>query len=478
MAIERIEHNLARALDASAAALPAGDLLAVAAPSWQSVYRRSLVTVDVFVCAAALLALTATMSPPWALVVAIVGAFTYVAIALCLRGYDAPRVGVSTGQFAVGVRASGIWVLLIIAGFYLVEHAVPASILVAAFATVAISTQSARALARYIVVRGQAGGRFLTDAVVIGDAEAAAGLIEELGPEAGCRVVGVCRVDHPGPSPDMAIDRARELLAATGARLVIVAGSSLTGPSVRRLGWELESHNVDLLLAPALQDTAPTRLDLRCAGGTPLLSVALRPSVRRVLLKGAFDRAVGIALVAAAAVPLLVLYLLVRLSSQGPGFFVQERVGAGGRAFRMLKLRTMYVDAEARRAALLAESDGNEVMFKMHEDPRVTRVGRVLRRYSLDELPQLLNVVRGDMSLVGPRPPLPEEVSGYTREAMRRLKVKPGLTGLWQVSGRSDLDWEETVRLDLSYVDNWSMRVDLHILLRTFRAVLSGHGAY
>jgi len=168
----------------------------------------------------------------------------------------------------------------------------------------------------------------------------------------------------------------------------------------------------------------------------------------------------------------------IRLSSKGPALFRQTRVGVDGREFTMLKFRSMVVDAEARREDLLGLSDGNGVLFKMRDDPRVTKVGKVIRRFSVDELPQLINVVRGDMSLVGPRPPLPEEVAGYSSDATRRLRVRPGVTGLWQVSGRSDLSWEESLRLDLRYVDNWSMALDLSILWRTWRAVVQGAGAY
>jgi len=168
----------------------------------------------------------------------------------------------------------------------------------------------------------------------------------------------------------------------------------------------------------------------------------------------------------------------VKATSRGPVLFRQTRVGRGGAEFSMLKFRSMCVDAEERKAELHALSEGNGVLFKMKQDPRVTPIGRVLRRLSLDELPQLFNVLRGEMSLVGPRPPLPAEVALYAPDDTRRMLVKPGLTGLWQVSGRSDLTWEESVRLDLRYVDNWSMALDLLILCKTARAVLRGGGAY
>jgi lipopolysaccharide/colanic/teichoic acid biosynthesis glycosyltransferase len=175
----------------------------------------------------------------------------------------------------------------------------------------------------------------------------------------------------------------------------------------------------------------------------------------------------------------IVLTLAVRWSSAGPALFRQVRVGRDGGTFMMLKFRSMYCDAEERLAELVDQSDVRDgVLFKMRNDPRITRIGRLLRRYSLDELPQLINVLNGSMSLVGPRPPLPVEVAQYEDHVHRRLLVKPGVTGLWQVSGRSDLSWEESVRLDLRYVENWSLSEDLLILWKTARAVTLGSGAY
>jgi exopolysaccharide biosynthesis polyprenyl glycosylphosphotransferase len=197
-----------------------------------------------------------------------------------------------------------------------------------------------------------------------------------------------------------------------------------------------------------------------------------------MLLKSLIDRAIGIALLAAATPIIAVSALLVRLTSKGKAFFPQHRVGLDGGTFTMYKLRSMVIDAEDRKAELLEQTDRDGLMFKMHADPRITRVGRVLRRYSLDELPQLWNVVKGDMSLVGPRPPLPSEYEAYHDAVHRRLRVRPGLTGLWQVSGRADLTWEESVRMDLRYVDNWSIALDLQILWKTARAVIKGSGAY
>jgi exopolysaccharide biosynthesis polyprenyl glycosylphosphotransferase len=199
----------------------------------------------------------------------------------------------------------------------------------------------------------------------------------------------------------------------------------------------------------------------------------------RRLIKGLFDRSVALAMVVMAAPALIALALAVRFTSPGPAIFKQTRVGRDGEHFTMFKFRSMYVDAEARKAALASQNERAEgLLFKMKDDPRITKAGKFLRKWSLDELPQLFNVLNGSMSLVGPRPPLPSEVAQYETDVHRRLMVKPGLTGLWQISGRSDLEWDESVRLDLRYVENWSLAMDMVILWRTFFAVLRREGAY
>jgi exopolysaccharide biosynthesis polyprenyl glycosylphosphotransferase len=258
---------------------------------------------------------------------------------------------------------------------------------------------------------------------------------------------------------------------------VVVTCPRLSGRALQRLTWQTEALGLPMLLDSRLLDVSSTRTRVSRVGRLSLVGVAPAPRHGlRLLAKDVAERVAAALALLVLAPLLLALMLAVRLDSPGPGLFIQTRVGRHCRPFRMWKLRTMAVDAHALRDELSSESDG--VLFKVRQDPRVTRLGRVLRRYSLDELPQLVNVVRGDMSLVGPRPALPEEVAAYDFDPRRRLDVKPGLTGLWQVSGRSELSWSETVRLDLDYVDNWSLPRDVGIVLRTVRAVLAHRGAY
>lgn len=289
-------------------------------------------------------------------------------------------------------------------------------------------------------------------------------------PESGLPVLG-----H---KPD-----AKAIMAAIekcGADAVAVsAGVQLHPQTLRHLGWELASRNVGLIMAPALTDIAGPRIHTQQVAGLPLIHVTT-PTLEggQRVAKRLFDVVVSGLLVLAASPLMLLIAVLIKLDSRGPILFRQDRVGIEGKRFGMLKFRSMVVDAEERLADLTQQNEGHGVLFKMKNDPRVTRIGRFIRKYSLDELPQLFNILGGSMSLVGPRPPLPREVEAYEHDVRRRLLVKPGLTGLWQVSGRSNLSWQDSVRLDLYYVENWSLAGDLIIILRTVRAVFHGTGAY
>ncbi|MER5745837.1 sugar transferase [Streptomyces sp. NPDC002225] len=293
-----------------------------------------------------------------------------------------------------------------------------------------------------------------------------------------------CGVPVPGRlAPQPADDDVSTVLGGAFAQdadlALVVPGPRLSEERLTRLSWGLHDGGLALSVLPGLSGLAPARVRPAEAAGLTLLHIA--PPLRRgpqPVVKAVVDR-LGAALGLLALAPLLVLIgAAVRLGSAGPVFHRQIRQGRNNRPFTMWKFRTMVLDAESRKPRLAAENETDGPMFKMRRDPRVTAVGRLLRRTSLDELPQLLNVVRGEMSLVGPRPPLPDEVSRYDERELRRLAVRPGLTGLWQVSGRSDLSWQETVSLDLWYVDNWSVATDMGLMARTLRAVADGRGAY
>jgi exopolysaccharide biosynthesis polyprenyl glycosylphosphotransferase len=327
--------------------------------------------------------------------------------------------------------------------------------------------------------------------LVVGDASHVLELAHQLRREwyAGYRVVGACIPDaliapvpqHLDGVPVVGSFRnVLEAAAAVSADTVAVTGSTeLTGKRLRRLGWQMEGTGIDLVLAPSLTDVAGPRIHTRPIAGLPLIHVESPEFTgARKWVKGLFDRsAAGLGLLLLSPIFGL-LALFIKIDSKGPVFFKQKRVGLGGIEFDVLKFRSMVVNAEAMVSTLAKHNESDGLLFKMRSDPRVTRAGSILRRWSLDELPQLINVVRGEMSLVGPRPPLPTEVAWYDQDVARRLLVKPGMTGLWQVSGRSDLSWEESIRLDLYYVENWSLAADLTILWKTVGAVVGSRGAY
>ncbi|MBT2403945.1 MULTISPECIES: sugar transferase [unclassified Streptomyces] len=262
--------------------------------------------------------------------------------------------------------------------------------------------------------------------------------------------------------------------------LVLVApGVRMTGERLRRVAWALHDAGLELAVFPGLVEISVKRLETLSAGGLAVLRIA--PPVRggvQPLLKSVLDRAgAGLGLLVLSPF-FLGIVLAIRFGSRGPAFYSQRRIGRDGVPFVMWKFRTMVVDADRMKDELSGANENDGLMFKMRRDPRVTRVGRLLRRTSMDELPQLFNVLTGSMSLVGPRPPLPEEVAQYDEVELRRLTVRPGMTGLWQISGRSDLSWDETIQLDLQYVDNWSFTSDVDVMGRTLRAVVDGRGAY
>jgi exopolysaccharide biosynthesis polyprenyl glycosylphosphotransferase len=326
-------------------------------------------------------------------------------------------------------------------------------------------------------------GRCLTGAFVVGNHQDATRVVHQLLQQhrAGYKPVGVAFTDGNGQRvPLVSMNDVPVLTRATGTRAVIVAGDLPGGrEQVQDLGWQLENSGAELILVSSLTDVAGPRIHMRPVEGLPMLHVDL-PQYEGInhTMKRGVDLLLGGLAVLVLSPVLAAVALAVKLESPGPVLFRQERVGVAGTSFTMFKFRSMVVDAEARLTELARSNQGSGLLFKMRDDPRVTRVGRFIRRYSLDELPQLFNVLNGTMSLIGPRPPLPREVAEYEGRVHRRLLIKPGITGLWQVSGRSNLSWEESVKLDLYYVENWSILSDFVVLLRTVRAVLKRDGAY
>jgi exopolysaccharide biosynthesis polyprenyl glycosylphosphotransferase len=388
-----------------------------------------------------------------------------------LRGFLAAAVIVALVGLALDLPQSRPWVfgVLPIAG--------------------AIAAMSRVWLRRWLHDHRRAG-RGVAHVLAVGTEEAVAALVERThrAPQHGWLVTGVCTptgVAADGTSSIQGVPVVGDLdsvatLALIGGYDAVSVGQAPGWSPLRlhQLAWDLEGAGTELVVDPGLMEVAGPRLHMASVEGLPLLRLT-HPTFEGFpkLLKGAIDR-IGALLLLVIIWPVMLGLAVAVRTDGGPAFFRQTRVGVGGKEFTVLKFRSMAVDAEQRLAALQALNEGAGVLFKMKDDPRITRVGRFIRKYSLDELPQLFNVLDGSMSLVGPRPPLPREVAGYERAAQRRLLVKPGITGLWQVSGRSDLSWEQTVRLDLRYVENWTLALDAQILLKTVRAVLAKDGAY
>ncbi|MEU9821829.1 sugar transferase [Pseudonocardia alni] len=402
------------------------------------------------------------------------------------RAWDAVAIGQGSAEFArVGRSVVLADVTLALAGLALLVESVRIWVFVLVPITGSVLL-GVRFGLRKALHRHRGLGSGLTAVLAVGDDEAVAGLVRRTrrDPYFGWVVTGVCVPTGVGPAIEGVpvlgdLDAVPRIATAGTHGVVAVCRAPGWGPArLQRLAWDLEGSDTELAVDPGLMEIAGPRMHITPVDGMPLLRLSRpRPTAPARLLKHATDR-LGAGLLLLLAAPLFLLVAVaVKAADRGPVFFRQERVGTHGRTFAILKFRSMCTDAEARLAAL-TDNHGEGPLFKLREDPRVTRVGAWLRRYSLDELPQLLNVLGGSMSLVGPRPPLPHEVAAYADDARRRLLVKPGMTGLWQVSGRSSLTWEESVRLDLRYVENWTPALDLLILWKTVGAVLSGRGAY
>ncbi|WP_354178694.1 sugar transferase [Arthrobacter sp. UYP6] len=352
---------------------------------------------------------------------------------------------------------------------------------------------ASRWILRQWLVAKRARGRYLFKVVVLGKAKDVKYVANQIQRKAGSgyRVVGVALTSTEGKPRYLTVngqsipvvadmDSVVSAVRETRADAVIVAGSMKGGASyVQELGWELEESATQLILTTGLTNVAGPRIHSRPVEGLPLMHVELpQYTGARHVLKRSLDIALsGLALVMLLPV-FLILALLIKRDSHGPVIFRQERVGRGGEKFLMYKFRSMVETAEDDLAGLLDRNEGDGLLFKIQMDPRVTNVGRWMRKYSLDELPQFWNVFLGHMSLVGPRPPLQGEVDRYKNRVHRRLYIKPGITGMWQTNGRSELNWKDGVRLDLYYVENWSLAGDLIILWRTVVQMFRPVGAY
>jgi exopolysaccharide biosynthesis polyprenyl glycosylphosphotransferase len=428
----------------------------------------------------------------YALLIVLVTLLWVAGVALA-RGYETRFIGLGSEEFrrvfTVGVALTAA---VAIASYGTGIHVARSYVVVVLPLTTLIDLAGRYALRKQLH-RQRLRGRCMHAAVVAGHERAVVELICQLRrePYHGVEVRAACIPgggpgERGGPAEIVGVpilggfDDVAEVVERVGAEtLAVVACPELHGIELRRLAWRLERCHADLVVSPGLIDVAGPRTTIRPVEGLPLLHVA-RPELSGVhrVVKDLFDRALAAIALGLSLPAMVAVGLMIRLTSPGPALFRQRRVGRDGREFTMYKFRTMCVDAEARKADLAGANEHDGVLFKIHADPRVTRTGRRLRRYSLDELPQLANVLLGQMSLVGPRPPLPEEVARYGDDVRRRLVVKPGITGLWQISGRSNLSWEESVRLDLRYVESWSLALDIAILAKTLHAVVRADGAY
>jgi exopolysaccharide biosynthesis polyprenyl glycosylphosphotransferase len=440
-------------------------------------HRRHL-GLEIAAVLGAVLAVAGLLRVPFAWAVVIV------AMALIVN-YHAGRETVRPGLPHIGriMRDTAIPIALVAVGVsvgLLDRELLTDSLLIGAASGVGIAAGFARRL-----VNGQ------VRLVVVGDQMAIASAATRWANEPRVKVVGALvlepEVTQLLASPEAfgvqsinGIDEVDSWVSTWDADMVVVSpGPSMTSDQVRQLSWHLEGTGASLAVLGVLDAVSPHRIDSTHFAGVTLIHVrSSRQSGFIRAVKHLGDRVVGAALLVLVSPLLATMTLAVRLDSRGRAVFTQTRVGVNGVPFTMYKMRTMRTDADEIKAELAAMDDGNGMLFKMRQDPRTTRVGRLLRKTSLDELPQLINVVKGEMSLIGPRPALPEEVAQYNAKERRRLAVRPGITGLWQVSGRSDLDWDTSVDLDLRYTDNWRLSDDVVIGFRTVDAVLRSKGAY
>jgi exopolysaccharide biosynthesis polyprenyl glycosylphosphotransferase len=464
--------------------------------AWKGAYARKTACVDALcMLIAAMLAVNIRFVSPqyrpeaYLAITCVLPILWVVTLRLC-GSYDARFIGVGSDEFRRMFNAGVCLTAVLALASYATRFDLAREYVGIALPTVTMLDLCARYWLRKRLHKKRAYGYGRQRVVAVGHPDSVADLIAQLTRDAhhGLFVVGVCLTGDTsffsvisgvpvlGDIDDTV--EAVDLLEADA--VAVLACPELSGARMRELTWELEAFGTSVYMAPTLLDFAASRTTIRPIAGLPLLHLEHpRRTGSRIFIKALFDRAAAILALFLLSPVFLAISLAIKAEDRGPVFFRQMRVGRKGEQFQVWKFRTMVVDAERIKARLAEHDEGNGALFKMRRDPRVTKPGTWLRRYSLDELPQLFNVARGEMSLVGPRPALPEETAKYDGTHMiRRIVVKPGITGLWQVSGRSDLSLADSMRLDVQYVENWSLFLDLQILWKTGRAILGGDGAY
>lgn len=467
---------------------------AVPRPRWEIRYTQMVAVADLAAMAASLGLHKLWGDPPGYNHLRIVFGLVLMALTSAVlglaRAWDPSVLGQGSEEFNRLLRAAAT--LAVLVGLVGLAVRLPAvrpytfGVVPVAFVLAAVG----RLVLRKVLHRRRRNGACMHQVLAVGSEDAVAKLIvrTQCAPQNGWTVTGACTPTGTGTDGGRSIldipvvgDLEAVAKVAGGRRYRVVSVAHAPGWSSQRLhhlSWDLESTGAELVVDPGLMEIAGPRLHVAAVDGLPLLRLT-EPAFTGVprVVKRVID-VLGASLLLLLIAPVMIALAVAVRSDGGPIFYRQTRVGKHGELFSMIKFRSMVVNADQRRSDLAERNEGFGPLFKLRQDPRVTRVGRFLRKYSLDELPQLFNVLSGSMSLVGPRPPLPEEVENYCREAQRKLLVKPGMTGLWQISGRSDLSWEESVRLDLRYVENWSLALDILIIWKTLGAVIRGTGAY
>ena len=495
-----LSHDNDEAVTSFAVTIPTKQRFAV----WSLQYLLVLAAVDALIGGIAA-AIPASMSHTLYFyqavpLICLVGLLFWPAAIALSRGYLRARIDVGSSEFRAVIQGGTVLImaLAVPAGFLALpnEGLVPGSPLFALLKVAVVGAPiavflslTARLVARKFLHRLQKKGDSTRHVIVAGSFAAAQQLTDRIKrePHSGIKVIGYCVPSKELPKGFVdgipvlgSLDQVASVVRAVGCDAVAVTSDDTTRYNyLRQLAWSLEGAGVDLFVDPGLEEVAGPRLHIRSGTGFSLVEVD-EPKFagwQRLIKRVGEISLTSVGLIVAAPV-MVGIAVAVKLQDRGPVIFRQGRVGQGGKLFTMLKFRSMVVDAEARKVDLLALNEGHGALFKLRDDPRITRLGKLLRDLSLDELPQLFNVLRGSMSLVGPRPHLAHEVAQMPFEANRRSLVSPGLTGLWQVSGRSDLQEEDAIKLDLRYVDNWSLALDLQILCRTARAVLARRGAH